>query len=224
MFSFVQWILLASIVTLGLSIPVVDPEITVVHHATFTCAENTNTETLEHLIQFLQQQPCVQIVEMMNTKNHSKMKRNTDASGNIDVYALQTTINDHRTMINYLINNSINATYVNNAIDDHHSKTGPIFTSWRDLVDLLMLSCFLFGFIYYCICRTGISPCDKTISFCCRPIMARTATQITPEKSFASPVPNKFTPRPSIKRRPVESSVASLEGDIARYYTGYMSE
>ncbi len=37
-------------------------------------------------------------------------------------------------MINYLINNSINATFIAEAIRDHHSRTGPTLTSWRDLI------------------------------------------------------------------------------------------
>jgi hypothetical protein len=51
-------------------------------------------------------------------------------------------------MINYLINNTINATFFADAISNYHSKTGPIFTSWHDLVDLLCIGLFI-GFLIY---------------------------------------------------------------------------
>lgn len=196
------------------------------HSTALTCEGMYNrTKTLEEIIQLLKQQPCIQIFETATETraHHSKrQRRNTDASGNIDVRALQTTINDHRTMINYLVNNSINATYVTEAIRDHHSSAGPILSSWRDLIDLFTLSFFIFCFIYYCICRTGISPCDKMIAVCCRPIITRTASTHNRNKSeLQAPIK---TPRKSIKKRPIHSSVASIEGDIARFCNGYTSE
>lgn len=218
MHSFIRFVVLLVVATLA------NTKVTTV------CEENGHTATLKHFIQLLQQQPCVQIIEETIIKNRSIRKRNTDASGNIDVYALQTTINDHRTMINYLINNSINATYVNNAILDHYSKTGPIFSSWRDLIDIFTVMFLVSYLIYSCMCRAGgtTTSCDKMISFCCQPCMARMAQNQTATKDKESkPTMNNFTEAPrrkSTKRRPLESSVASIEGDMIRYYNGYTSE
>jgi hypothetical protein len=50
-------------------------------------------------------------------------------AGSVDINALQTTINNHRTMINYLINNTINTTVMSDAIIDHHTRTLPILAS-----------------------------------------------------------------------------------------------
>jgi len=66
-----------------------------------------HTMKFKQIFQLLNQQPCVQIIQK---ENQRIMKRNTDA-GNVDIHAMQTTINDQRTMINYLINNSMNATF-----------------------------------------------------------------------------------------------------------------
>ncbi len=118
--------------------------------------------------------PLVNNIEMINLtstmisaaiigqENRHLIKRNTDA-GTMDIHALQTKINDHRTMINYLINNSINATFVVHAINNHHSETGPILTSWRDLIDLFFISFLIAYFTYFLLCRTGFSPCDKVL-------------------------------------------------------------
>jgi hypothetical protein len=66
-------------------------------------------------------------------------------------------------MINYLINNSINATFVAEAICDHHSRTGPTLTSWRDLVDLFFLSLVLLILIYFLLGRAGFTLCDNAL-------------------------------------------------------------
>ncbi|CAF4766413.1 unnamed protein product [Rotaria sp. Silwood2] len=92
------------------------------------------------------------------------MKRQVDA-GSVDVHALQTTINDHRTMINYLINNSINATFVSDAISTHYSGSGPILTSWRDLIDLICIILFIGFIVYFLLSRAGFNPCNTCCSF-----------------------------------------------------------
>jgi hypothetical protein len=182
------------------------------------------TVSLQQIMQLLKEQPCVKIIEQ---DGHRIVKRNTDA-GNVDIHALQTTINDHRTMINYLINNSINASFVSDAILDHHSKTGPIFSSWRDLTDVFTIS-LLFGFvIYYCICRTGFRPCDKIIAFFCQPIITRTTQQQDPRATvatIATTMSNEASFRkPSQRRAPPTSTASFVDGDIVRFNHGYISE
>lgn len=132
------------------------------------------TMTLKQILELLNQHPCHSILLQVNQHVH---KRNTDA-GNLNVHALQTTINDHRTMINYLINNSINATFVADAISSHHSKTGPILSSWRDIIDICTVFLLLGFIIYYGIFRTGFGPCDKLISCFCRPVIERAQNQL----------------------------------------------
>lgn len=139
------------------------------------------TMTLQQILELLKHHSCHSILLQVNQHVH---KRNTDA-GNLDVHALQTTINDHRTMINYLINNSINATYVADAISNHHSKTGPIFSSWRDIIDICTVLLLLGFIIYYGIFRTGFGPCDKLISCFCRPVIERAQNQLPQQQ----PVP-----------------------------------
>ncbi len=182
------------------------------HHNNLSSNFCHRTITLKQILQLLNAQPCQSIFLQVHQRIH---KRNPDA-GNLDIHALQTTINDHRTMINYLINNSINATYVGDAISSHHSKTGPILSSWRDIIDICTVT-FLLGYIiYYGIFRTGFGPCDKLISCCCRPVIARAqneqqvATTLKREKSHK-------------QRPPLQSSLASLEDDITRINHGYLS-
>jgi len=188
-----------------------------------TCRD---TVSLQQIIQFLKEQPCVKIIEQ---NGHQIVKRNTDA-GNMDIHALQTTINDHRTMINYLINNSINASFVSDAILDHHSKTGPIFSSWRDIFNVFTIL-LLFGFvIYYCICRTGFKPCDKIIAFFCQPIITRTTQQQQQDQraavsTIATTMINETSSRKPSQRRAHPTSTPSFDdGDIVRFNHGYMSE
>ena len=76
-----------------------------------------------------------------NQNNHPRNKRQVHA-GDFDIKAIQTTVNDHRTMIEYLFNNSINETILANALYDH-SRTTPSITSWRDLIDIVCIGLLL---------------------------------------------------------------------------------
>ncbi len=59
----------------------------------------------------------------------------------------------------------------------HHIRTGPILSSWRDLVDLLFLDLITVIFIYLLLCRAGFTAWDKAILFIFRPIMNRVQQQ-----------------------------------------------
>ncbi|CAF1516289.1 unnamed protein product [Adineta steineri] len=182
-------------------------------HQTLSCQR---TMTLKQIVILLTKQPCAQIIEKEDQRQVNK--RNTDA-GNVDIHALQTTINDHRTMINYLINNSINATYVSDAITNHHSKTGPILNSWRDIIDLCTVTLSVGFIIYYCICRTGCTTCDKVLSYCCKPIITRIREQEQPQT-----IANQKTPRKMRQRQRAHSPMASIENDIRQYHHGYITD
>ena len=73
--------------------------------------------TLLEIMILLQQKAC----PSAGHGNHRMRKRNDDTN-NIDIRALQATIVNHNNMINYLINNTVNATYVTNPYIDQHTK------------------------------------------------------------------------------------------------------
>ncbi|CAF2694798.1 unnamed protein product [Rotaria sp. Silwood2] len=100
--------------------------------------------TLQQIMSLVKQYPCT-ITEKEN--NNRRMKRKVDADS-ADIYALQAILNDHLVMINYLIDNSINTSFVADAINNYYSKTGPILISWRDQIDLLFIAICI-GFIIY---------------------------------------------------------------------------
>ncbi|CAF5229127.1 unnamed protein product, partial [Rotaria magnacalcarata] len=59
--------------------------------------------SLQEIMNLLKRYPCAFIE---NEIEQNRRTRRDSNAGNLDIHALQTTINDHRTMINYLINNS----------------------------------------------------------------------------------------------------------------------
>jgi Sec-independent protein translocase protein TatA len=104
-------------------------------------------------------------------KKNDRKKRDVDG-GTIDIKALQTTINDHRVMIEYLFNNTINGSVLADALHNH-ARIGPSFTSWRDMIDLLCVGLLVIVMIYLLVCRIGLSRCDDLGEFLCRPIHNR---------------------------------------------------
>jgi hypothetical protein len=72
---------------------------------------------------------------------NDRTRRQID-SGNLDIKAIQTTVNDNRNMIQYLFNNSINQTILIEELYKH-SRTPPSLTSWRDWVDIISIGLFL---------------------------------------------------------------------------------
>ena len=103
--------------------------------------------------------------------NNARTKRDVDA-GNTDIKALQSTINDHRVMIEYLFNSSINETILAKALSDH-SRTAPSFRSWRDLVDIFCIGLVIIILLYLFICRTGCSASDQLFACLFRPVLNR---------------------------------------------------
>ena len=176
--------------------------------------------TLTEILELLKQQPCF-ITEDQQHLINGIQKRDVN-NGNFDVHAIQTTLNDHHILINYLINNSTNATFVADAISTYHSKTGPILTSWRDLVDLVFV-CLLIGFLmYFLICRAGFAPCDKVLQCLFKPVVQRVQQQQqqqkTTEPSTAIAVE---LPLRNKQQQPLHSSISD---DFLRYNAGYLTE
>lgn len=113
--------------------------------------------------------PCAMDFNVTGTR----MKRDRDTASGSHVYALQSTIkdhrtiiDDHRTMINYLMNNTVNVTQFNQHFTDQHSRTGPIWTSWRDLSLILLIISNLFMFISIIVIR--LKPLELLTSFLLR--------------------------------------------------------
>lgn len=111
------------------------------------------TLTYEEVFEILVHSSCASSMKYMNESLPLGRKRRGDSTGDDqtvastnNIYALQTTINDHRTtiddhrkMIHYLMNNTVNVTHLNQYYTDQHTRTTPIWNSWRDLLLLLLV-------------------------------------------------------------------------------------
>ncbi|CAF3876490.1 unnamed protein product [Rotaria sordida] len=199
--------------------------------------------TLREIQILLKLHPCASIAKTIYS---GRMKREVNA-GSVDVYSLQSTINDHRTMINYLINNSINATYVAGAISDHHTKSFPILTSWRDIIDLFLIIVFI-GFIIHCLLvRAGLSPCKGCFSLCSKCLFPNMSEQhqqhqqlqqqLQQQQELLQQLQGRLRQREqgqsqqgiirnqSIRRNQQHiPTVASIQGDITPFQNGYLSD
>ena len=92
----------------------------------------------------------------------SRSKRADDTAATNNIYALQSTVNDHRTMLNdhrtmiddhhrmmhYLINNTINVTQFYEYYAEQHSNIKPIWKSWRDITLVAVLLVGLGALLY----------------------------------------------------------------------------
>lgn len=116
--------------------------------------------------EILKLHPCVLLQrELLPVQRQRREHRRPEIDGGqIDIKALQTTINDHRTMINYLVNNSINATYVTSAFKDQHIETGPILKSWRDILIILEAIVLIGILIYLSMTSKRSTICDPLIA------------------------------------------------------------
>jgi hypothetical protein len=184
----------------------------------------SHSMTLAQIIHLLQQQPCAIIETMSNQRD----KRQVHA-GSVDINALQTTINDHRTMINYLINNTINTTVMSNAIMDHHSNTLPILASWRDWIDVMIVLLMIGYIIYRLITRFGSRSCDSIVVL----VSKRVADQMKQEQQHKSTLPTVATTTTTTTAqteryhptRHLYPPVASANNDdIIRLNNGYTSD
>jgi hypothetical protein len=176
--------------------------------------------TLMEILILLQQEAC----PSDDQGNHRMRKRNDDTN-NIDIRALQATIVNHNNMINYLINNTVNATYVTNAYIDQHTKTGVIVSSWRDWIDLICVAA-LVGFIArFLLCRSKNSICDQCSSNLFEFLQKRHVTQEQQQEraSNAEPIRRK-PPPPQSHANPLYPSVPTISGNKIGFKDGYMSD
>lgn len=132
--------------------------------------------TYTEIDELLGKTSCLSAAKPSNLKSESNRERRDVNAGTNDIKALQTTINDHRVMIEYLINNTINQTVLTTTVYNH-SRMAPSFSSWRDLVDILLITLLSILIIYLIICRTGFSKCDKVLICLFQPVLNRLQRQ-----------------------------------------------
>lgn len=176
-------------------------------HSLHSCQR---TMTWFQIVELLQQQPCA----IIRTNHHRLSKRDVNAE-TIDIKALVATINDHRTMINYLVNNTVNTTIVSNAIMDHHTKTMPILSSWRDSL-LILLSVIVFGGIIRLFFKSkGPNPCDSL--FLC--LLSRATAHGNKQEQQQQQQP----PKEHILKQK-QQHILPMEPYNSRFDNGYISE
>lgn len=129
--------------------------------------------TYDEIRELLAHNPCAFDMNDANSDLKHRTKRDDNHASTSNVYALQSTINDHRTimndhrtMINYLMNNTVNSTQFNQYYAEQHATTAPIWKSWRD-VSLLILIFICFCAIIYVVV-SHIHPLDILTSILLR--------------------------------------------------------
>ena len=141
--------------------------------------QSSNTEycrtniTYTGIMKILEKNACQSKIKQDTISDRKNRNPRDVNAGNTDIHAIQTTVNDHRVMIEYLVNNSINQTFLANALYNH-SRNKPSLTNWRDLVDLLCITVFIIITLYFLICRVGIHPFDQLIIYLFTPVLNRT--------------------------------------------------
>ena len=174
--------------------------------------------------QLLVHSPCALHIQnnSMVSKNELKLRTKRDdtpATAN-HVFALQSTINDHRTiiddhhrMINYLMNNTVNITQLNQYYTEQHSKITPHWKSWRDISLLLLMVIFICAFIYLLASR--FRPLDALMSI----LVRRHQTKQQQQRNES--MNRKSMTRHDNKNEPVSitttTPVATVRQDYLRY-------
>ncbi|CAF1376051.1 unnamed protein product [Adineta steineri] len=97
---------------------------------------------MQHL---LAQGPCI--------GNRTKRNNDNQASSTNHIYALQTTISDHRKIVFYLMNNMIKVTELEQHYAEQLGKIEPIWKSWRDISLLLLMVICMEIPVYFVISR-----------------------------------------------------------------------
>ncbi|CAF1413895.1 unnamed protein product [Rotaria sordida] len=190
--------------------------------------------TLQQMKDILKQHPCA----FENNIEIYLLRTRRDVDPNkIDIKAIHATVNDHRTMINYLINNSVNTTMLGDAILDHHKKTGPILSSWRDIFHLLFIIIFVGFILYFFICRTGLFPqryCISTFSSCfvseVKNELQQQREQLQQQQQQVQQLVKQLIEQQKIiktkpirRRRQDQQSIRSNSNETVQYNEGYMS-
>ena len=167
--------------------------------------------TQSQVVELLQQQPCV-----LKSKQPIRVgKRDVHNTGTVDIHALQTTVNDHHTLINYIINNSLNTSFLAEAVNRHNAKRPPMLSEWRDCVDMACIAFIVGALLYLLICRTGCTSCAAITSFFLRPVATQINRQLQAQgqPDVIDTVSHKVQPAPP-----------PIVMDMHRYNRGYSSD
>ena len=90
-------------------------------------------------------------------------------------------------MINVLVNNSINATYMLSAIKGHHEKSKPNLSSWLDLTHLILISLVILGCLSIFLYRLGFSPSKICLRCLSRKLIAHHQQQQQQQQEQKNP-------------------------------------
>jgi hypothetical protein len=115
---------------------------------------------------------CVSNTDIYPLFNVNHRPARSIDGGTIDMKAFQNTINDNRIMIEYLFNNTLNHTFLAEALINHANRA-PSLNNWRDIVDIICLLIIVLLIMYYLFCRIGLSPCDHAIMWLFTPVINR---------------------------------------------------
>ncbi|CAF1521412.1 unnamed protein product [Adineta ricciae] len=177
-----------------------------------SCAESV---TYTQVLKLIREASCSQHHENITIIPKTKYQKR-ELTANNDIKALQTTINDHRVMIEYLFNNSINESTLTKTFQDH-SPRPPTFSSWRDIIDMICIIIIIGALIHFLICIHGNPLCDRIISCLFRPILRRTQIQNKPIHQRISPLPNHNASKTAPPITTVSEHLRSLS-KIADYH------
>lgn len=107
----------------------------------------------------------------LNITKEGELRQKRDNVGTMDIKAIQTTINDHKTMIEdnrvmifNIINSSINTNNIKEAVTSHYTNAPPMWSSWRDSALVFVTTVIMIQVISFCAFYVKLKPCDLIIS------------------------------------------------------------
>lgn len=209
------------------------------------CQRSLSYEQIKNI---LKKHPCISLEDIYGNNSNGSHRRykhwlggsSGNSGGDSQIAALSSIINDHRTMINYIMNTSVNATFVKDSITDHHENNGPNFRSWRDIFDLLCMTIIIAVLLYVIIFRCGFRPCNLCLLRLSRLFIPRTQQKQQTQQQLEEQIKKQLKEmqlksnlaqdpehkkKRSIHRKAIViPSTPSATSDIVQYNSGYVSE
>ena len=103
--------------------------------------------------------------------NEKSLHTKRDDTNNIDIKALKAavennrfSIDDHKLIINNIINSSINSNNVQEVVHKFYKTMPPVLYSWRDLLLIVIVLIIIIRILFYCICNIKLRPFDYLVS------------------------------------------------------------
>lgn len=128
------------------------------------CRQRITYDEMKHILEY---HPCVFVDDDADddsiNSNTNSYRQRVKRRDNIEhkIHTLNKLINEHRTMIQYLLNTFVNVTLMKNSIYDYHENTGPSLRSWRDITDLICLSVLLGSALHVLILGCRLLLCHR---------------------------------------------------------------